>query len=165
MQVAMRRLIIVGAIAVGGAVAGLALGNFVSGGPKMTGLEELSAYNSMFEASDNGASDADAQTGFAARSGPNSYQCEGCDARLHNDMMPAGASEADTTPLPPYRSDDAAVPLPPAAVPASAALPGGRPVLTRMPSTPGALSATSGRIVAPAADRTIVAPPPSSPQD
>ena len=109
MQVAIRRLIIVSAISLFGASAGIALGNFVAAGPKATGMEELANYNSSFDTSVAQGRSAEAESGFAGRAGPNHYDCKGCDASLYNDVVP-GDSAALTEPLPPYQAEEPAEP-------------------------------------------------------
>lgn len=113
MRIATRRLIIASAIALAAGAVGIALGNFAAGGEKRSGLDDLAAYNQMFEASEN-MSDISGSSapGFDARSGPTSYRCEGCDARPYNEMI--ADNGADTAPLPPYRPDegDAVEPVP-----------------------------------------------------
>ena len=44
MQVMSRRLLVIGAIALGGGVSGLALGNFVAGGERRSGVDELASF-------------------------------------------------------------------------------------------------------------------------
>jgi hypothetical protein len=113
MQVTTRRVLVISAIAIGGALSGLAIGNFVAGGPKLDGASALANYSDLF-APDNavGSSDVSADDGFAAEAGPSNYQCQGCDAHLTNDMVNGNAAE--TEPLPPDVPDDATSPSRPA---------------------------------------------------
>ena len=93
MQVAKRRLIVVSAIAIGGALAGLMLGNFVAGAPKITGMDELAAYNAMFDSmEETPATEVVSRRSFSERDGPTSYHCEGCDARRYDDRIEAAAA-------------------------------------------------------------------------
>jgi hypothetical protein len=115
MQVAKRRFIVISAIAIGGAVAGLALGNFVAGAPKITGIDELAAYNAMFDSMEEApATEVVSRPSLDERDGPTSYHCEGCDARRYDDRIEGAA--ADTTPLPPYLPEE---PVALSAVPAT----------------------------------------------
>lgn len=111
----LRRLIIVGAIALCGAAAGVAVGNFAAGGQgRQSGAEELANYSSAFKADEPAKADPTDDPGFAQRAGPSSYDCKGCDSHAYNDMMPAGDyAPAQTDPIPAYRVEDA--PLPPRA--------------------------------------------------
>jgi hypothetical protein len=103
MQVAKRRFIVISAIAIGGAVAGIALGNFVAGAPRITGMDELAAYNAMFDSMEEApATEVVSRPALEKRDGPTSYHCEGCDARRYDDIIEA----ADTAPLPPYQPED-----------------------------------------------------------
>jgi hypothetical protein len=140
MHVALRRLIIVGAISLFGTTAGVTLGNFVAGGPKLTGAEELVNYTSMlgFDGNDSQA-DTVSDPDFARQAGPGAYECQGCDARLHNDIIPADTASADLAPLPAYHVEDAPLPprrdVVPPAMP-SASVPEVAP-LVKTPSLPG----------------------------
>jgi hypothetical protein len=147
MQVLTRRLIVVGTIALFGAAAGLTLGQFVAGPEAIGnhGTNEASSLDAGFMAEvDNGAD----QQGYVAQSGPSSYNCQGCDAHLHDDMIAGDdVAPADVTPLPPYRSEDAPVaPLVGAGASVRRDVPGGNPGL------PG--------LTAP----TLVVPQPESPK-
>jgi hypothetical protein len=142
MQVAKRRLIVVSAIAIGGALAGLMLGNFVAGAPKITGMDELAAYNAMFDSmEETPATEVVSRRSFSERDGPTSYHCEGCDARRYDDRIEAAA--ADTTPLPPYQPEEPVA-------------------LSAVPMTPPPLS-TGPRMVVVPAERSIAAAPSSLP--
>lgn len=111
MQVATRRLIIVSIIALFGASAGITLGNFVAGGPKLSGAEELINYSSPLVVDGKEAQLGGPDPGFAERAGPRHYDCTGCDASLYNEVVAVGDdSAALTQPLPPYQTEDAAVP-------------------------------------------------------
>jgi|GEM_PF-2947322 len=156
MQVAVRRLIVVGAISLGGTVAGLALGNFAAGGTRMSGEQELAVYRSFFGEGDATASVEDeADTSVAMRDGPSSYTCQGCDAKLYSDTVSADASIAATEPLPPYVPEEAVMPPPPAHPSAT------RPAASAtgyyaVPALPPVLAADRARIAP-------VAPPTPSP--
>jgi hypothetical protein len=107
MQVIHRRLIVISAIALFGAAAGLTLGHFVAGPESNSsgGVNESYGLDTgLMSAEGNVADGRDSP----ARSGPTSYTCEGCDTRLHNDMVGGNdMAPADVEPLPPYRSEDA----------------------------------------------------------
>ncbi len=120
MQVATRRLIIVSTIALFGASAGVTLGNFVAGGPTLSGMEELADYSSSFVTDGKEAGLADPDPGFAERAGPRHYDCTGCDASLYHDVVDAGDPADWTQPVPPYQSEDAALPSTPPDAPPSA---------------------------------------------
>lgn len=109
MQTAMRRLIVIIAIAAIGSGAGLALGSFVAGDSRPSGAEELEAYSRSIAMGNESGPSADlARTGFTAQSGPSSYVCDGCDARLYDDVVSDPADmAADLAPLPPYRAEEA----------------------------------------------------------
>ena len=102
MQVVTRRLLVICAIALGGGMSGLALGNFVAGSERRSGADELAAFvqSNAFEATavEDGAAFADPVT--VSRTGPTSYDCQGCDAGLHarNDVVDLSPVE----PMPPY---------------------------------------------------------------
>ena len=102
MQVVTRRLLVICAIALGGAMSGLALGNFVAVSERRSGADALAAFvqSNAFEAAavEDGAAFADPVT--VSRSGPTSYDCQGCDAGLHarNDSVDLSPVE----PMPPY---------------------------------------------------------------
>ncbi len=103
MQPVARRLLIVAAIAVGGGVTGVVLGNFVASGSKKTGLEELAAYKSLYSEQNAAALDVDEpSSALSARPGPGSYDCKGCDASLYNGLAVGNAYE----PEPPYVPED-----------------------------------------------------------
>jgi hypothetical protein len=105
MQGTIRRLIIVGAVSFFGAAAGVALGNFVAGGPRLTGLEELALFNAMSAATTAVRAEAPAgRAGGRSPGGPTSYHCEGCDAQLYPAIDITAV--ADTMPLPPYVPHD-----------------------------------------------------------
>jgi hypothetical protein len=113
MQVTTRRVLVISAIAIGGALSGLAIGHFVAGGPRLDGGSELANYSALFTGGNAaGSTDGQGDDGFAAEAGPSNYQCQGCDAHLTNDMVNGNAAE--TEPLPPDVPDDAAPPPRPA---------------------------------------------------
>ncbi len=112
MKVIARRLTVIGAVALSGAAAGVALGDFVA----RPGMSRPSAMDMTTEAAGARFDDpldpvALARPARAAPVGPSSYSCEGCDARLHDDMMADDAiSFADVEPLPAYRPEEGMVP-------------------------------------------------------
>jgi hypothetical protein len=107
MQVATRRLIIVSAIGLFGATAGIALGNFVARGPKISGMDELASYSSTLVMNSQDAAPVDdPDPTVAAQAGPNHYNCTGCDASLYNDVVGGGDMAASTEPLPPYQVEE-----------------------------------------------------------
>ncbi len=109
MQVITRRLIVISAIAIFGAGAGLTLGHFVAGPEtsNSSGMNEIFGLDTGLVPSEQNLTGG---VDFPDRSGPTSYTCEGCDARLHNDMVGGNdMAPADVEPLPPYRSEDAPV--------------------------------------------------------
>ena len=115
MQVAARRLVVISAISLFGATVGIVLGNFAAGGTGPKGAEELAEYSAFLAITGNASqSDDGDKADFAARSGPSSYHCEGCDAALYNDMT--ADQVAEVQPLPAYQAQDAPVPLEGAAV-------------------------------------------------
>ncbi|OJY68117.1 MAG: hypothetical protein BGP16_14710 [Sphingobium sp. 66-54] len=123
MQPIARRLIVVGAVILCGAGAGVALGDFVAGpgGSRLPGMEEAMGLagglaSDLVTPADPAAADAS----FAARSGPASYSCEGCDAKLHNEVALDDGAFADVEPLPPYQPEQAALVSPVAPAPAAA---------------------------------------------
>lgn len=124
MQPIARRLIVVGAVILCGAGAGVALGDFAAGPgeSRLPGMEEAMGLAGGL-ASDLGApaEPAAADASFAARPGPASYSCEGCDAKLHNEAALDDDAFADVEPLPPYRPEKAVLAQP--VVPAPAAAP------------------------------------------
>lgn len=141
MQPIARRLIVVGAVILCGAGAGVALGDFAAGPgeSRLPGMEEAMGLATDLVAPDDPAT---ADASFAARSGPTSYSCEGCDAKLHNEMALDDSAFADVEPLPPYRPEQAALVQPVAPVPvATPRLP--VPAIT-LPVAGTAPAATSG---------------------
>ena len=113
-----RRLIVVGAIAAAGIGAGLALGSFVAGVPeRVVTRASAGAAAATFPA--GRVSDQTALAPLPATA-PQSYSCQGCDAGLHNDMIPGNLS--DLAPLPPYQPEPY-VPLPPLPPPDARATP------------------------------------------
>jgi len=102
MQVLTRRLLVISAIALGGGLSGLALGNFVAGGERRSGADELAAFvqSNAFEASEMAEDRAFADPVRVSPTGPTSYDCQGCDAGLHarNDSVDLSPVE----PMPPY---------------------------------------------------------------
>jgi len=106
MQVATRRLIIVSAIALFGATAGIALGNFVARGPKISGTDELANYSAAFDMNSQAPQTDDPDRTLAAQSGPSHYNCTGCDAALYNENVGGNDMPASTEPLPPYRVEE-----------------------------------------------------------
>ncbi|MBN8829691.1 MAG: hypothetical protein J0G94_03475 [Sphingomonadales bacterium] len=148
MQVAARRLIVISAISLFGATVGIVLGNFAAGGTGPKGGEELAEYSAFLAIAGNASrSDEEDRADFAARSGPTSYHCEGCDAALYNDMTAAPLAEVE--PLPAYQAQDAPVPPEGAAVLA----PRGGAAVTGSASAPArkipAVKAESGRPLPP----------------
>jgi hypothetical protein len=129
-------LAIAGAVLLCGAIGGVTLGNFVAAGGRMSGAEELATYFS-----DSGAPGSSGEDELPANpmphSGPTSYECEGCDAKLHPepkvpdvaDYLPLPAYEVLDLPVPPRREEPSVTP--PVATP--------RPVESRpvMPDPPG----------------------------
>lgn len=105
----MRRLIVISAISVFGATAGVALGNFAAGGSGSRGASEFADYSAFLAIGDDAPDAGEDKADFAARTGPSSYHCEGCDASLYNDMI--DGQVAELLPLPAYHTQDA--PLPP----------------------------------------------------
>lgn len=109
MQPVTRRLIVISAIAMFGAAAGVSLGSFVTG-PETnasSGMNEMFGLDGGFVTGGDNVVDSD---GFADRAGPSSYNCVGCDARLHDDIMPGNdMATANIEPYPPYRSEDAPI--------------------------------------------------------
>ncbi|MBT2187591.1 hypothetical protein [Sphingobium nicotianae] len=121
MQVALRRLIIVGAISLFGGTAGVTLGNFVARGPKLSGADELANYSSplMADAAPTHAVDPDPD--IAARiAGPSHYDCTGCDASPYNDTIGGNVAIASTAPLPPYHAEESPAPAARREVPGTA---------------------------------------------
>lgn len=118
MEPLVRRLIVVGAIAAAGIGAGLALGSFVSGVPERA----VTRAGAGADAATFPAGRATDQTALAPlpAAAPQSYSCQGCDAGLHNDMIPGNLS--DLAPLPPYQPEPY-VPLPPMPPPDARATP------------------------------------------
>jgi len=121
MQPIARRLIVVGAVILCGAGAGIALGDFAAGPGerRLPGVEEAMGLASDLVTPDEPAA---AHASFAAGSAPASYSCEGCDAKLHNEAALDDGMLADVEPLPPYRPEQAAlvqsaVPVPVPAAP------------------------------------------------
>ena len=110
MQVMSRRLLVIGAIALAGGMSGLTLGNFVAGGERKSGAEELAAFvqSNAFEAAGVADDPALIDPVMRARTGPTSYECQGCDAGLHArddvvdlspvEMMPPYDPYAETEP-------------------------------------------------------------------
>ena len=102
MQVMTRRLLVISAIALGGGMTGLALGNFVAGSERRSGADELAGFvqSNAFEASEVAEDSAFADPVTVSRTGPTSYDCQGCDAGLHarNDVVDLSPVE----PMPPY---------------------------------------------------------------
>ena len=110
MQVMSRRLLVFGAIALAGGMSGLALGNFVAGGERKSGADELASFveSNAFEEAGMADDPAFADPVTVARTGPTSYDCQGCDAGLHArddavdlspvEMMPPYDPYADTEP-------------------------------------------------------------------
>ena len=102
MQVMTRRLLVISAIALGGGMTGLALGNFVAGSERRSGADELAAFvqSNAFEAAGVEDDPAFADPVTASRTGPTSYDCQGCDAGLHARDDSVDLSPVE--PMPPY---------------------------------------------------------------
>ena len=85
MQVMTRRLLVISAIALGGGMTGLALGNFVAGSERTSGADELASFVQSSNSQDAAMLDEStfANPASTARNGPTSYDCKGCDAGLH----------------------------------------------------------------------------------
>ena len=109
MKPLVRRLLIVAAIAIVGGGAGLALGSFVAGGPS----REAAALNDLDLNLDDGTIPAGNARDMAAAppplraDAPQNYLCQGCDAGLHNDMVPG--NESALAPLPPYHPQEGVI--------------------------------------------------------
>lgn len=98
-----RRLTVVGAVILCGAVAGVALGDFAAG-PGGGRLPDVQAALGL--ATEPATPEApEADTVLAARSGPASYHCEGCDAGLHNEVTLEDGAFPEVEPLPPYQPE------------------------------------------------------------
>lgn len=119
MQPIARRLIVVAAVLLSGAAAGVALGDFAAGSRDsyLPGVDAAMGLAAGFVAP---ADSVSADPVRPALSGPSSYSCEGCDAKLHNEMLLEDGAFADSEPLPPYQPVEAALPQPPLARPAVA---------------------------------------------
>lgn len=100
MRPAARNLALVGAVSLSGVLGGVVLGNFVVRNEQVSGAEELAAYFSQRE---EASTEDDLAAEVPPRSGPTSYHCDGCDARLHE---PAISEPPDYSPLPPYEVMD-----------------------------------------------------------
>lgn len=102
MQVMTRRLLVISAIALGGGMSGLALGNFVAGSERTSGADELASFVQSSNSQDAAMLEdpAFANPASAAPTGPTSYDCKGCDAGLHarDDVVDLSPVE----PMPPY---------------------------------------------------------------
>jgi hypothetical protein len=133
-------LAIAGAALLFGTIGGVTLGNFVAAGGRVSGAEELAAYFS-----ESGAASSTHEDEFATapiqRSGPTSYECEGCDAKLHpepevpdvSDYLPLPSYEVLDLPVPPRRDEPSVTP------PLAAPRPGdAQPVVPVPPDAPGA---------------------------
>ena len=102
MQVMTRRLLVISAIALGGGMTGLALGNFVAGSERTSGAQELASFVQSSNAQDAAMLDDPpfASPASAAPTGPTSYDCKGCDAGLHTHDDVVDLSPVE--PMPPY---------------------------------------------------------------
>lgn len=126
-----RRLLVVGAIAVAGIGAGLALGSFVAGVPERGRAQAVAGVDTATVP----AGQANDQTALTPLhdAAPQRYSCQGCDAGLHNDMIPGNAG--DLAPLPPYSPEEHVLMPPPDTGPVAPA-PSPAPPL-KLPSDPG----------------------------
>lgn len=107
MQPILRRFLVVAAIAAGGSFLGVSLGNFAAGDKKMSGLEELATYESLFQAENRAdAEGSEPELRYGREAGPDNYVCQGCDASLYNATIPSGMQHEELDPLPPYRVED-----------------------------------------------------------
>jgi len=111
MQPITRRLIVVSAVILCGAAVGVALGDFAArpGESRLTGVSDV-----VGQASDLvlPSEPAVAEPSLAIRAGPNSYHCEGCDAKLPGETALEESALADIAPLPPYQPEQVALPPP-----------------------------------------------------
>ncbi|HWJ70491.1 MAG TPA: hypothetical protein VNS79_10640 [Sphingobium sp.] len=110
MQHIVRRLIVIGAVVMSGAAAGVALGDFVAR-PGPGRPPDVAAAPAPAARFDDPLDPVVAAAPVRAASvGPSSYSCEGCDARLHEDEVAGEAAFADVEPLPAYRPQEDVVP-------------------------------------------------------
>jgi len=111
MQPIARRLIVVSAVILCGAAVGVALGDFAArpGESRLTGVTDVVGRASDLVLPSEPAA---AEPPLAVRAGPNSYHCEGCDAKLPGETALEESALADIAPLPPYQPEQVALPPP-----------------------------------------------------
>ena len=111
MQISARYLAIIGAISLSGAMGGIVLGNYAASGERSSGLDELAGFVPP-GAGEDISSDSVYDGDLGSRSGPTSYQCDGCDAQLHPARDPIEQFEAPALDMiPPYEVYDPPEPV------------------------------------------------------